>query len=274
MSALRLRPPAVLLTLLSLALGPALGCKRDATSNPSDSSASASEDQVDGLTRDLLLALRQHDDERLAELASEELAASLDEAARVELGTTLDWLGAIEKLDTIDQHEVAGGVERHYGIRFEHGKVELRVTTAGERVHGLVFDEAVWAYLVERAVDAAAGSLRVAEFSLITADGQPLAGPPDPKAIHYAIALEGLSSNLREHEVSIHKVVVDAKGAQVYKEREDEQLRFPEAEIGASGGRITGSVAVPGKGSYELELEITDRIAGDTIVHRHAFAIE
>lgn len=270
MSAPRLRP---LLIVLALTLPLDLACKRD--HEPVQSPASSSEDPVDGLTRNLLLALRQHDDARLAELASVELAASLDEGARAELATTLDWLGAVDELTRLDDHELTNGIERRYQIRFEHGEIEVTITTAGERVHGLLFDELMWAQIVERSVAAAAGSLRVAEFAFITADGEPLPGAlKNPKAIHYAIALVGLASNLREHEVSVAKVVFDAKGAQVYKEPEDEQLRFPEADVGASGGRITGSVAVPGKGSYELEIQITDRIAGDAIVHRQPFTIE
>ncbi len=270
MSAPRLRPVLVALALaLTVPLGPA--CKRGAA--PSESPG-ASEDPLDGQTRDLLLALRQRDEARLTELATETLIASLDELALVELHETLEWLGAIDELARIADQPVAEGVERRYAIRFEHGEVELTITTRGDRVEGLSFEPTMWAQIVERASAAAAGSLRVAEFAFTSPDGKPVAGPADPKAIHYSIALEGLAANLREHEVSVHKTVFDGQGNPVYKEHEDEQLRFPEADVGATGARISGKVAVPSKGRYELELKITDQIADDTIVHRQAFAIE
>lgn len=263
----RLRALLVLVPLaLALPLTPA--CKR------AGSSQVPGEDALDQQTREILLALRQRDDERLAALATDTLLASLDERARVQLAGTLDWLGAIESLARVEESALTEGVERRYAIRFENGEVELVVTSQAERVHGLAFDEATWAQLVERALDAAAGHLRVAEFALTKPDGSPLAGPPDPKAIHYSLALEGLAANLREHEVLVRKQVFDAEGALVYKERDDQQLRFPEAEVGSSGGRITGSFAVPGKGRYRVELTITDRVAEVTIVHQHELVIE
>lgn len=266
MPAPRLRP---LLVALALTLPLDLGCKRDNESTQPDSQ----EDRVDDLTRDLLLALRQNDEERVAELATETLVASLDAPARAVLHDTLDWLGSIDELSQVSEQPVAGGIERRYAIRFEHGEVELTVITSGERVEGLQFEQVMWAQIVQRAIEAAAGDLRVAEFAFTTPDGKPLAAPTDPKAIHYSIALEGLTANLREHQVSISRAVF-AGDAQVYKEREDQKLRFPEADVGATGGRLTGKVAVPGKGSFELELKITDELAGATIVHRQPFSIE
>ncbi|NJK31525.1 MAG: hypothetical protein HC927_03365 [Deltaproteobacteria bacterium] len=146
------------------------------------------------------------------------------------------------------------------------------MTAGGGKMIGFEFDDPSWPTYVERAANS--GSLKVAEFALTAPDGQPLTGPLDPKAIHYSIALEGLGSNLREHHVTIDKVVMDAKGTQVYRQREPDDIRFPEAEIGSSGGRLTGSVAVPGPGTYELELKIVDLVGGESIVHRHEFVIE
>ncbi|MFV8750568.1 hypothetical protein ACNOYE_08440 [Nannocystaceae bacterium ST9] len=268
MAAPRLRP---LLVALALTLPLDLACKRDAQSVEAPE---AGEDRLDRLTRDLLLALRRNDEAGLPELAGAELLASLDEPARVELHETLDWLGAIDELTKLGEQPVEGGVERRYAIRFENGEVELTITSQGDRVQGLLFAEDQWRPIVERAAAAAVGDLRVAEFAFTDPKGEPLPAPSDPKAIHYSIALEGLAAELREHEVGVVKAVFDHRGAQVYKEPGEEELRFPEAEVGSTGGRISGRVAVPGKGEYELELRITDRIAGDTIVHRQAFAIE
>jgi hypothetical protein len=268
MPAPRLRP---LLVALALTLPLDLGCKRDAqeTVVPDDQ-----DHALDQATRDLLLALRQNDDARLAELATTDFVASLDAPARVQLREALDWLGYVDELAQVSEEAIDGGIARRYAVKFENGEVELTVSTIGDRIDGLQFEETMWAQIVERAHKAAIGDLRVAEFQFTSPEGEPLAAPTNPKAIHYSIALEGLHSELREHQVSVVKAVFNAKGAQVYKEREPEELRFPEAEVGSSGGRLTGSVAVPKKGSYELELQITDKLAGDTIVHRQPFTIE
>jgi hypothetical protein len=258
-----------LLGLALLALVPCVpACKRDTTQAPTG------EDALDQQTRDILLALRQHDDARLAELAAADLLDALDERARTQLSTTLDWLGSVESLSRVEEHALSEGVERRYALAFEHGEVELLVTSVGGRIAGLEFDAQTWPQLVERAVAAAAGQLRVAEFALTAADGSPQTAKLDPKAIHYAVALEGLAANLREHEVVVHKEVFDRSGALVYKEQQGQQLRFPAAEAGSSGARITGSFAVPGKGEFRLELRITDRVAEVTVVHVHEFAIE
>ena len=66
---------------------------------------------------------------------------------------------------------------------------------------------------------------------------------------------------------------VDAGGNEVYRQRQGDDIRFPQAEAGSSGGRITGNFAVPGPGSYTLKLQITDLAAGDTIEHEVAFEI-
>lgn len=258
-----------LLGLALLALVPGVpACKRGTTQAPTG------EDALDQQTRDVLLALRQRDAERLAELAAPELLDALDERARAQLAATLDWLGSVESLARVEEHALTDGVERRYALAFESGEVELVVTRRADRIAGLEFDAQTWPQLVERALAAAAGDLRVAEFALTNADGSPQTGKLDPKAIHYAIALEGLAANLREHEVAIHEEVFDRTGALVYKEEHDQVMRFPEAEVGSSGGRITGSFAVPSKGEFRLELRITDRVAEVTIVHEHEFAIE
>lgn len=263
------RTTRALLGLALLALVPlASSCKRDSTQAP------AGDDALDQQTRDILLALRQHDDARLAELAASELLDALDERTRAQLATTLDWLGSVDTLARVEENALSEGVERRYAIGFENGEVELVVTSVAGRIRGLAFDEAKWPQLVDRAVAAAAGDLRVAEFALTNADGSPQTGKLDPKAIHYAIALEGLAANLREHDVVIHEEVFDRTGALVYKEPHDQELRFPAAELGSSGARITGNVAVPGKGEFRLELRITDRVADVTIVHVHEFALE
>jgi hypothetical protein len=261
--------PRASLLVAALLLTSVLACDKNAAPTQSPT-----EDTVDQLTRELLDALAETDRERALSLSNSALATELDERTMVTVGRTLAWLGPLTSLARSDETPIRGGVERRYGVGFEHGELTITITIVGGKIEGFEFDEGQWDALSERASQAAAGSLRVAQFAFVGPDGTPLAGPLDPAAIHYSLALEGLDAQLREHHVVIAKQVFDAEGNVDYRQREDDDIRFPQAETGSTGGTITGTVAVPGPGSYELELRITDLVAGRSLVHRVPITIE
>jgi hypothetical protein len=262
--------PRAVLAFALLLLAPTLACDKTA----SDTKAPVGEDSVDGLTRELLDALADGDRERAQSLATPTLALALDEREVAVVGRTLEWLGPITSLSRRDETPVSGGVERHYRVGFEHGELTLTITAFGDKLEGFAFDPGQWEALSERATQAAAGSLRIARFELVGPDGQPLTGPLDRSAIRYSLALEGLDAQLREHHVVIAKHVFDADGRVVYQQREDDDIRFPQAETGSNGGTITGSVAVPKPGRYELELKISDLVGAKSLVHRVPLSVE
>ncbi|MFO7563829.1 MAG: hypothetical protein R6X02_14380 [Enhygromyxa sp.] len=251
-------------------LAPLSACDK----NAADARAPAGEDSVDRLTLELLDALAAGDRERAQSLANAGLALELDERAVVTLGRTLAWLGPITSLARRDETPVSGGVERHYLVGFDGGEITLTLTVTGDKIEGFSFDPGQWDALSERAAEASAGSLRVTHIELVGPDGGPITGPLDPAAIHYSLALEGLDAQLREHHVIIAKQVFDGEGAVVYRQRAPDDIRFPQAETGSDGGTITGTVAVPQPGRYELELTIDDRIGGQSVVHRVPLTVE
>jgi hypothetical protein len=264
-----LQPMSRVALLLALATIPALACEK------SDGGTEApGEDQVDALTRELLAALREGEGERAQGVATPTLAAALDERTVATVGRTLAWLGPIARLRSIAEQPVVGGVERRYAIAFDRGELELTVTVVAGKLEGFEFDEEPWRSLADWALAASAGSLRIAEFGFVDAGGQPIPAPTDPKEIRYSIAVEGLDAQLREHHLSVAKQVFDGRGAVVYRQRGADDIRFPQAETGSSGGRITGAVAVPGPGEYELELTLTDLVGGRALIHRIAIAFE
>lgn len=249
------------LLVVALLLAPTLACDKNASDTQSPG-----EDALDRQTRDLLDALARGDRVRAQSLANQKLALELDERTVATVGRTLVWLGPVTGLTRTHEAPVSGGVERRYRVGFDHGELTLTITFVGDKVEGFEFDEGQWDALSERALEAAAGSLRIAEFSF--------AALLDPAAVNYSLALEGLEAQLREHHVTIDKLVFDRGGNVVYRQREPDEIRFPQAEAGSIGGTITGSVAVPQPGDYELELTITDRIGGKSLVHRTSFTIE
>jgi hypothetical protein len=257
---------ASLLALLLLA--PVSSCEKS-----SPGTQSPSEDSVDTLTRDLLAAIAEGERERAQSLSAATLSTELDERTVATVGRTLTWLGPIQSLAQTSETPVAGGVERHYRVGFERDELTLTITVVGGKVEGFEFDPDQWEAADDRATEAAAGSLRIAQFGFLGPEGELLPGPADPGNVSYSVALEGLDAQLREHHVTIAKLVVDAEGNQVYKQRDPDEIRFPQAETGSDGGTITGAVAVPGPGSYELELRVTDLVAGKSLEHRVPFEI-
>jgi hypothetical protein len=254
-------PRASVLAVVLLLTSTGLACDKNAT----PVTETPGEGSVDKLTRELLETLAEGDRERLQSLSTPALLAALDERAIVTLARTLTWLGQVTSLTETEETLVINGVQRRYRVGFDHGEVTLTITVTNDKVEGFEFDEGQWDVVSERAMEAAAGSLRVAEFTVVE--------PLDPANISYSLTLEGLTAELREHHVTIEKHVFDGNGNVVYRQDEDDNIRFPQAETGSTGGTITGSVAVPSPGSYNLELTITDRVGDKSLVHHVPLSI-
>ncbi|NVB39510.1 hypothetical protein G6O69_16835 [Pseudenhygromyxa sp. WMMC2535] len=257
----------VALLLGAAALTPA--CKKqDAASVDPEA-----KDPADALAYDLLSALSAADEDALDALAGPELGPALAGRDLAVIARTLRWLGPVE-LETQSEEVVADGQTRRYLAHFDRGSVELEVTAVAGKVEGFSFADAQWQAMVDRALEAEAGSLRVTAFAFLDDEDQPLPAPTDPADVYYALSVEGLDSQFREHQLNVAKVVYDAEGQRVYHQRESDHLRFPQAEAGSKGGRVTGNVSVPGPGHYTLELEITDLFAGQSITHRIEFDLQ
>ncbi|PRP96179.1 hypothetical protein [Enhygromyxa salina] len=266
-------PRGISSLVLALSLVCVAGCERSGSTR----APVAAQDPTDQLTGELLATLRAGDLEAALGLCNAALAGDLERRGASELAVitaTLDWLGAVESLELESEQPVAGGVDRRYLVRFGHGEVGLSVTAVNGKLEGFEFDRGQWQVLVDRAAEAAAGSLRVAEFRYLDAKGQPVEGALDPAKVSYELALEGLEALLREHHVMIAKTVRDAAGNEVYRQTEDDDIRFPQAQSGSGGGRITGHVAVPGPGHYQLELRIRDMVGAQLMTHKESFVIE
>jgi len=251
------RAPLLIACVFSLLSLPLSACER----NKADTNTPEAEDPVDRLTRDLLGALEAPDRARLVALANPTLAAEFEARELASVSQTLTWLGPISGLSHANETPVANGIERHYQVSFDRGELGLAITIVAGKVEGFEFDAVQWDALSDRAAEAHAGSLRVTAFSFL---GDTL----DPKAIDYRMTIEGLGAELREHHVTVGKVVLDSSGAEVYRQRKDDSMRFPQAGSGGAGGHLDGGVTVPGAGTYTLELLITDQIAGESITHR------
>ena len=264
---MRRRFPLLLLALVAPATLTLGACERS-TVAPSET------DPTDRLTQELLTKLRLDEHDAALALCNAALAGELGPRDLAVLTRTLAWLGPVAGLSVEAEEAVVEGVRRDYRLRFDRAEVGLSITVVAGKVEGLEFDADEWIDLVDQAAHADAGQLRVAEFHFLDAEGEATAAPPNPADIGYELALEGLGAQLREHHVRIAKSVIDASGAQVYVQDSDDELRFSQAESGASGGLLSGSVAVPGPGEYELVLEIHDEIARTSLDHRVAFTIQ
>jgi hypothetical protein len=250
-------------------LGPALGCDK-----PTATPVEQGDDEVDGMAKTLLQQLQLGDRAELVEQYPAEITDKLDERNVVVIARTLTWLGTWTEFERAGEQPVVDGVERRYAITLERGEIELTITVISGKLAGFAFEEPLWTAHVDSSAAAAAGSLRVSQFRYVDRRGKPTTGPLDPAAINYELVLEGLGAMLREHHVIVRKVVFDSEGDQVYRQPHDDEVRFSQSDTGATGGRISGTVAVPGPGSYELELDIRDVAGSQSLTHRVTFSIE
>lgn len=255
--------------LVASLLGPALACDKPTTPPPEQG-----DDEVDRTAKALLMQLQLGDHAELVEQFPAEVTAHLDERDTVVIARTLAWLGTWSEFVRAGEQPVVDGVERRYAVTLERGEIELTVTVVDGKLAGFAFAEPLWTAHVDSAAEAAAGSMRVSQFRYVDRKGKPTTGPLDPAAINYELVLEGLGAMLREHHVIVHKAVFDGDGKQVYRQPHDDEVRFSQAETGASGGRISGTVAVPGPGSYVLELDIRDVAGSQSLTHRVPFSID
>ena len=102
---------------------------------------------------------------------------------------------------------------------------------------------------------------------------QQFKNPANPDSIPYAIVIDGLDAEFREHHVTIGKLVYDSEGNEVYRQDSDDNIRFPQGDEDTVGATVTGNVAVPGPGDYELVLQVHDMVGNQTLDHRVAFTI-
>ncbi|GEM_PF-2914836 len=263
---------APLLALALLGLVPA-GCEKPEPSQPPEARA---RDRIETLSLQLLEALRDSDRSTLAAITRTALQADLDARDLDLFARTLHWLGPMTLAQRGDDAAIQGGVRRSYEAVFHRGSFEFEVTVIADKLEGFHVDPQTWAPLVNLASEARAGSLRMLTFSFLGPEGQPLsdASFSDPARIDYSLAIEGLDSQLREHWLSVDKIVVDDRGRQVYRQPEPDEIRFPQADSGSAGGRITGSVAVPGPGKYTLVLDISDLVGAQSMTHTAHFEVE
>ncbi len=265
---MRLRSSHLSAVLAAALLGVAPACKKAETTAPGHQ-----DDDLDRAVEDLVWQLRVGGRGEL-DKTYPDIAAEIDDRDLAVLSRTLEWLGQESRFERTGEQPIVDGVERRYKIELARGKIELTVTVIGGKIEGFSFDEASWTSYVDQSAAAAAGDLRVSDFRYVDKQGKPLTGKLDPMGINYELVLEGLGARFREHHVAIGKAVFDAGGHQVYKQPEPDEIRFSQSETGASGGRISGTVKVPGPGRYELELHIRDLTVEQTLTHRVGFTVE
>jgi len=264
------RLPSLALSLVVLAAGALVcpGCKK-----VSEGSAAPAADEHDELTRALLEAIAAGDRPAALDLATSALAIDLDPGSFAGLSETLAWLGDLSRLRPAGDEPVDGGVHRRYVATFANGELSLSVTIVADKVEGLEFDEGQWAAFEDRAIEAGSGRFRLSAFYFVGPEGERVKNPANPDSIPYAIVIDGLDAEFREHHVTIGKLVYDSEGNEVYRQDSDDNIRFPQGDEDTVGATVTGNVAVPGPGDYELVLQVHDMVGNQTLDHRVAFTI-
>jgi hypothetical protein len=269
-----MRCHASLLVVLCSSL---IACQKTAETSTVEPAAHEPQDPIDAAMVSLLTELARGEYEALQKTCVDPLRSDLSEEAFSDLSKIVIWWGVLESWKETKTDRSHGGGERDYDLQFERGgPVTLRVSLAedgkliGFRFGGKGFTEA------EREVIADEWrEFKVYDFGYLDASGErfPAGQPIAGNRVDYEIVVGGIEAFVGEHHLNFSKVVLDAKGKEVYSEPIEYDTKFAANAEGIPRGVVRGHVEVPGPGSYQMVLAITDVNSTRQLEHRQAFDV-
>ena len=268
-----LRHAVIFVSLCSISTA----CDKKGEASSVEPTAQAPRDPLDEAMVSLLTHLARGDHGGLREQTVEPLSTDLSEEAFSDLSKIVIWWGVLQSWSEARTDRSHGGGERDYELQFERGgPVTLRVSLAsdgkliGFRFGGTGFTEA------EREVIADEWrEFKVYDFAYLGADGGRLAAgqPIVGNRVEYEIVVGGIEAFVGEHHLDVVKTVLDPQGNEVFAEPVGYDARFSANAEGIPRGVVRGFLEVPGPGSYQMVLAITDRNSTRNLEHRASFEV-
>jgi hypothetical protein len=263
--------------LLALASSP-IACDKSAGTPSTEPAAQAPQDPIDVAMSSLLTHLARGDYEGLKTSTTEPLTTDLSEEAFSDLSQIAVWWGVLKSWQETETERTHGGGERWYDLQFEQGgSVQLWIAIEqdgklmGFRFSGDGFTEAERASLAEEWRE-----FKVYDFAYLDAEGQRLeqGQPISGNRVEYELVVGGIEAFIGEHHISVVKTVLDAKGEEVFVEPIGYDATFSANAEGIPRGVVRGYLEVPGPGSYQMKLNVTDRNSARVIDYDQAFEVK
>jgi hypothetical protein len=260
---------------VTLALMLVGACDKSGSSASGTVAAGAKQDRIDEAKTVLLTRLAAKDYAALKKHTVNPLTHDLSEAEFTDLAAIVGWLGPLQGTTVTRSDRTYGGGQRWYELQFENGGVvelEVSIDADGKLVGfafgGEGFEEA------ERGVIAEPWrEFKVYDFVFLDAEGTPLPGgtPIPGERVDYELVVGGIEAFIGEHHLSIEKIVFDAGGKEVFHEPIEFDAKFAADASGIPRGVVRGHLEVPGPGTWEMDLKITDQHSQRQTDHRLKF---
>lgn len=188
----------------------------------------------------------------------------------------LDQLGPYQGKTRIALQDTEIGVAGRYQLAFEEGMLDFQIALADDRVMAFAFDGTDWNTASAAAAAERYDHLQVTRFSFLGPDDRP--NPRGSRFERGTVRFAAMVAGLRPGQLrfdAINRVrVIASDGAHMRGVPEPEPMPMPR-EAGQEVGVVTivQEVTVNEPGPFTLELEVEDRVSGETVVHRETFVV-
>jgi hypothetical protein len=265
---------AALTLLLSLPCLASVGCKREETTTPEPIAATPS-DPIDAAAELLLAKLAEQDYAGLEAACVDPLTRDLTQAEFEDLAKIVAWLGPVRERSITATDMDYGGGQRWYRLAFAQGRpldLEVSIDPNGKLI-GFAFAGPGWIDGEHGVIAEQWREFKIYDFAYVDGEGQRL---PEGAAIpgtrvEYVLVVGGIEAFLGEHHLVVEKVVVDASGAEVFREPIEYDVKFRADSMGIPRGTVGGYLDLPGPGRWDMRLVITDQHSGRKLDYRHPF---
>lgn len=248
-------------TIATLGMGAGSGC--------------SAKKNLDKSVNKLVKAALANDYEAFKKMSHPALVDEFPKTKFAEFSAALNRLGALKDRTMKGIKVHSGGVRRGtYSLRFEHGRVNLKLTLTKGKLTAFHFTGEDLLHALRAVRNKKFGVFKVGAFRWLTPDGKPKANNifPTGKLLRFAVEIWGLKRAGDKLSLHVHAKV--AQGAQVFLDKPN----FFNRSIPIKGdvppvATVTGQFTPKRPGLYTMTLHITDKAAARSLVHQQAFQI-
>ena len=261
---------------LALAVGVLLGaCNKAGSSGTTSPAVQPDADPLDKAATTLVERLQAADFEGLRSQTADPLTHDLSRAEFDDLSNIVKWLGTLQGRTETNTDMNYGGGQRWYELQFEKGdpvELEVSLDEAGKLI-GFQFSGDGYTQAERGVLAEPWREFKVYDFTLLSGDGAalPAGTAVTGNRVEYELVVGGIEAFVGEHHLTIQKILLDASGKEMFREPVEFDTKFGEDATGIPRGVVRGHVEVPGPGTWELDLQITDQNSNRTIESRHKF---
>lgn len=232
----------------------------------------ALDNQVDGI----VTALSECDHPALDEEIASGLADELDQKF-AGMCETIQWFGPLENRRQTSIHVSQGQSKGTYELEFEKGELQLELVLTDGDITMFEFSGDDWKKAKKEIFATKYAEFKVLGFDWLDPNGAPHAAGNKyaPGKVTYRLGVGGIEAKDGKFNLEVTTTIRDAQGKQMWRSPKPDVLSFDQDEDGiVRSGTVNGSVTIPDQGTFQIEYEIHDVNAGETIKYTQAVIVE